>query len=132
MIESYRAIYFVDAIGTSQGPREIMFKEHPIFIHVPIVSTMISSPIVDQHPVATPDNELIKDADPVARNVDLVALDVVIHIPLRGLESSQFQMTTLSTYKSMSMMWVMYQIQLLTKKPLLVLNPTSGSLSNER
>ena len=93
---------------------------------------MISSLVVDQHPIATPDNELIKDADLVARNVDLVTLDVVIHIPLRGLESSQFHMTTLSTYKSMSMMWVMYQIQLLTKKPLLVLNPTSGSLSNER
>ena len=27
------------------------------------------------------------------------------------------------------MMWVLYQIQLPTKKPLLVLNPTSGSIA---
>ena len=43
----------------------------------------ISSLIVDQHLVATPDNEPIEDVDPVTPNVDLVALDVVMDIPLR-------------------------------------------------
>ena len=38
VIESDQAIYFEDDISTSLGPREIMFKEHPIFIHVPITS----------------------------------------------------------------------------------------------
>ena len=81
MIESYRAIYFEDDIGLSQEPREIVFKEHPVFIHVPIASGPISSHIVDQHPVATTDDEPIKDVDPVAPNVDLVAPDVVIVTP---------------------------------------------------
>ena len=43
---------------------------------MPIVSTPISSPVVDQHPVATTDDEPIEDVDPVAP-------DVVIDIPLR-------------------------------------------------
>ena len=30
-----------------------MFKEHPVFILVPIASTPISSPVVDQHQIAT-------------------------------------------------------------------------------
>ena len=47
VIESDRAIYFEDDTGTSQGPREIVFKEHPFFILVPIASSSISSPIVD-------------------------------------------------------------------------------------
>ena len=103
-----------------------MFKEHLIFIHVPIASASISSPIVDQHLVATIDDEPIEDVDPVALDVDLVALDVVMDMPLRKSKRErgpQFQMTTLSTYKSMSMMWVMYHIQLSTKMPLLALNP---------
>ena len=56
-----------------------MFKEHPIFIPLLIVFAPISSPIVDQHPIATPDNESIEDVIPVT-------LDVVMDIPLRRLE----------------------------------------------
>ena len=52
-----------------------MFKEHPIFIPVPIASTPISCPIVDQHPIATPDNETIEDVDSIAPYVNLVAPD---------------------------------------------------------
>ena len=47
MIKSDQAINFEDDTGTSQGPREIVFKEHLVFIHVPIVSALISSPVVD-------------------------------------------------------------------------------------
>ena len=47
VIESDRVIYFEDDTGISQGPREIMFKEHPVYIPMPIASTSISSPIVD-------------------------------------------------------------------------------------
>ena len=53
---------------------------------MPIASAPISSSIVDQHPVATIDDEPIEDVDPVAPNVDLVAPDVVMDIPLRRLE----------------------------------------------
>ena len=60
-----------------------MFKEHLVFILVPIVSTPISSPIVDQHPVATTDDEPIEYVDLVTPDVDLVAPDVVMDIPLR-------------------------------------------------
>ena len=63
-----------------------MFKEHPIFIPMLIASAPISSSIVDQHPVATLDNEPIEDVDPVAPDVDLVPLDVVMDIPLRRSE----------------------------------------------
>ena len=66
-----------------------MFKEHPVFIPVSIASTSISSPVVDQHPVATTDDKPIEDVDPVsldidpvAPNVDPVALDVSMNIPL--------------------------------------------------
>ena len=76
MIESNRVIHFEDDNSTSQGPREIVFKEHLILIPVSIVSTSISSPIVDQHPIATTDDEPIKD-------VDILAPDVVMDIPLR-------------------------------------------------
>ena len=47
VIESYRAIYFEDDTGTSQGLREIVLKERPIFIFMPIVSALISSLVVD-------------------------------------------------------------------------------------
>ena len=50
-----------------------MFKEHPVFILVPIAFTLISSPIVNQHPIATPNNDPIEDVDPVAPDVDLVS-----------------------------------------------------------
>ena len=61
VIESDRAIYFEEDIGTSQGLREIVFKEHQVFIPMPIASAPISSPIIDQHPIATTDDELIED-----------------------------------------------------------------------
>ena len=63
-----------------------MFKEHPVFILVSIVSASISSPVGDQHPEATTDDEPIEDVDPVAPNVDPVALDVAMDIPLRRSE----------------------------------------------
>ena len=42
VIELDRAIYFEDDTGTSQGPREIVFKEYPVFIPMPIAFTLIS------------------------------------------------------------------------------------------
>ena len=63
-----------------------MFKEHPVFIPVPIVFTSISCPVVDQHPVATIDDEPIEYVDLVAPDVDLVAPDVIMDIPLRRLK----------------------------------------------
>ena len=42
-----RTIYFEDDTGTSQGPREIMFKDRLVFILVPIASASISNPVVD-------------------------------------------------------------------------------------
>ena len=38
-----------------------MFKEHVVFIPVPIAFTSIVSPVVYQHPIATFDNEPIYD-----------------------------------------------------------------------
>ena len=63
MIESDRVIYFEDDTSTSQGSREIAFKEHPGFIPMPIASTPISSLVVDRHPIATTNDEPIKDVD---------------------------------------------------------------------
>ena len=60
-----------------------MFKEHLVFILMPITSAPISSPVIDQHLVATADNEPIEDVDPVSLDVDIVALDLVMNIPLR-------------------------------------------------
>ena len=59
-----------------------MFKEQLVFILVPIASALISSPVVDQHPIAIIDDELIED-------VDLVAPNVVMDIPLRRLERAR-------------------------------------------
>ena len=59
VIESNQAIYFEDDTGISQRPREIVFKEHPIFIPMSIASATTSSPVVDQHLVATTDDEPI-------------------------------------------------------------------------
>ena len=56
-----------------------MFKEYQIFIPMLIASTPISSPVVDQHQVATINDEPIQDVDPVV-------LDVAMDIPLRRLE----------------------------------------------
>ena len=47
MIELDQAICFEDDTGRSQGPSEIMFKEHLVFINVPISSSSISNPVVD-------------------------------------------------------------------------------------
>ena len=69
-----------------------MLKEHPIFILMPIAPALTFSPVVDQHLVATTDDEPIEDVDPIASNVDLVGPIVVMDIPLIGL---QYQMTTL-------------------------------------
>ena len=131
VIESDRAIYFEDNTGTSQGLREIVFKEHQVFIHVPIVSTIISSPVVDQHPVATTTDEPIEDVDPIAPVVDLVAPDVVMDIPLRRskrarrLAISDDYIVYLQEHE-----YYVGDVSYLTtyKKPLLVLNPTFGSL----
>ena len=66
-----------------------MFKEHSVFIPVPIASASISSHVVNQHPIATTNDEPIEDVDPVALVVDSIALDVVIDIPFRGLERAR-------------------------------------------
>ena len=60
-------IYFEDDTGTSQWPREIVFEERPIFIHMPFAFAPISSHVVDQHPVATIDDEPIENVDPVTQ-----------------------------------------------------------------
>ena len=60
-----------------------MFKEHLVFIHVPITFASIFSPVVDQDPVATTDDEPSEDIDPVAPYVDPIALDLAMDIPLR-------------------------------------------------
>ena len=59
-----------------------MLKEHPFFIPLPIASAPISSPIVDQHPIAIIDDEPIENVDPVA-------LDVAMDISLRRLERAR-------------------------------------------
>ena len=63
-------------------------KEHLVFIPVPITSAPIPSPIVDQHPIATTDDEPIKDVDPIALDVDIIAPDIVTDIPLRRSEGA--------------------------------------------
>ena len=50
---------------------------------MPIAFAPISNPIVDQHPIATIDDEPIENVDPLALDVDLVDLNVVMNIPLR-------------------------------------------------
>ena len=82
VIESDRDIYFEDDTSTSQGPREIVFKAHPVFIPVPIASASIFSPVVNQHLIATTNDEPIEDVDPIAP-------DVVMDIPLRRLERAR-------------------------------------------
>ena len=58
-----------------------MFKEHQVFKLIPIASAPISSPIVDQHLVVTPNNEPTEEEDPEAP-------DVVMDIPLRRLKTA--------------------------------------------
>ena len=50
-----------------------MFKERPVFIPMPISSTLIPSHVIGQHLVATPDNEPIEEVD--------LSLNVVMDIP---------------------------------------------------
>ena len=83
VIESNRAISFEDNTGTSLGPTEIVFKEHPVFILVPIASSPISSPIVDQYPVATTNDEPMEDVDPIAPDVGLVCDTPTWHLCVR-------------------------------------------------
>ena len=40
-----------------------MFKEHQVFIRVPIASALISSPVIYQHPLTTFDNEPIEEVN---------------------------------------------------------------------
>ena len=54
-----------------------------------MASALISGPIVDQHPIATPNNEPIEDVDPIAPYVDIISLDVVMDTPLRRLERAR-------------------------------------------
>ena len=53
---------------------------------MPTAFTLISSHVVDQHPIVTTDDEPTDDIDLVALDVDLVTPDVVMDIPLRRLE----------------------------------------------
>ena len=53
---------------------------------MPIVFAPISRPVVDQHLIATIDDEPIEDVNPIALDVDLVAPDVVMDITLRRSE----------------------------------------------
>ena len=55
--ETYN-IYFED----DRAKRNCV-QRAPIFISMPIAFTLISSLIVDQHPIATTDDEPIKDID---------------------------------------------------------------------
>ena len=68
-----------------------MFKEHPVFITVPFASTPISRPVVDLHPIATTNDEPIEDVDPIALDVDIVALNVVMDIPLRRSDPTTYK-----------------------------------------
>ena len=86
VIESNRAIYFEDDTSTSPRAKRNCVQRTPVLIHVPIAYALISSPIIDQHPVATTDDEPIEDLDPIASYVDLVASDVVMDIPFRRSE----------------------------------------------
>ena len=56
-----------------------MFKEHLVFILIPIVSGLIIGLIVDQHRVLTPNIKPIEE-------VDLEAPNIVMEIPLRRSE----------------------------------------------
>ena len=66
--------------------QEKLCSKNTSFYSVPITSSPISSPGVDQHLVATTDDEPTEDVDPITPDVDLVAPDVVMDIPLRRSE----------------------------------------------
>ena len=56
VIELDRAIYFEDDNNTSQVTREIVFKKNPVYIPMYVASISITSPIVYQHLVVTPND----------------------------------------------------------------------------
>ena len=108
-----------------------MFKEHPVFIPMPIASAPISSLIIDQHPIATIDDKPIDDVNPIAPNVDPVALDLAMDIPLRRLKKARRPTISYDYFVYLQEHGydvVMHHIRLPTKKPLLVLNSTSESM----
>ena len=55
VIESNRVIY---DIGTSQGPRKIVFREHLIIVPMPLASAPIVGSRVDQHPIVIHDEPI--------------------------------------------------------------------------
>ena len=72
-----------------------MFKEHLVFILMPMAFPPISSSVVYQHLGGTTDDEPIEDVDLVtldvdlvAQDVNLVAPDVVMDIPLSRSEKA--------------------------------------------
>ena len=73
----------------AKGQEKLCSKNTRFFIPMPIASSSILSLVVDQHLLATTDDEPIEDIDPVAPDVDLVAPDIVIDIHLRRLERTR-------------------------------------------
>ena len=63
--------------------QEKLCSKNTSFIPMPIACAPISSPVVDQHPAATTDDESIENVDPVALDVYIVNPDVVMDIALR-------------------------------------------------
>ena len=73
----------------AKDQEKLYSKNTQFFILVPIASSLISSPVVDQHPVAVIDDEPIRDVDLVALDVDIVVPDVVMNIPLKRSERAR-------------------------------------------
>ena len=74
VIDSNQAIYFEDYTGTSQYKpmtKRNCVQRTPVFILVPTASASISSPVIYQNLIATPDNELIEVVNLKAREIHL-------------------------------------------------------------
>ena len=56
VIESYRVVYFEEDIDTSQGPREIVFREERVIILIPVAFAPLHDPMIDQNPEITHDD----------------------------------------------------------------------------
>ena len=56
VIKSDKADYFEDDTGTSQGPKEIVFKEECIIIPIDVASAPLTRHMIDQDPMATHDD----------------------------------------------------------------------------
>ena len=52
VIESNRAVYFEEDTDTSQGPREIIFREERVIIPILVASGQEYDPLIDQNPEA--------------------------------------------------------------------------------